>query len=164
MSFIPRVTGTTRERVVREFDELGPQTCLAEIRGALMEDNPEVLDMMSKCARDVGPAEHVMVGFAMFYRLLHAEALIHDRSRWGRLLPRVAPETRALIVEEIDEHGPDRFTLMASDQMLADNPELMHMADLFASRHGSYLPIMQGFCLVYRSIALQSAQERQMFN
>jgi hypothetical protein len=160
MSFIPRVSELTRERISREFDDLGPFACLAWMTNTLEEQNPEVLDMMSKCARDVGNQERIMVGFAMFYRLLLAEALVYDKVLGGWLLPRVTPQTRALIVAEIEQQSADRFTLSACDQLEMDNPELLQMADGFASRHPPYLAIMQGFCLVYRSIAVQSTLER----
>ncbi|MDB5542519.1 MAG: hypothetical protein JWQ89_4246 [Devosia sp.] len=164
MSFIPRVSELTRERISREFDDLGPVSCLAWVRRTLKAENPEVLDMMSKCARDVGNSERIMVGFAMFYRLLVAEALAFDKTLGNLLLPRVSAETRAIIVGEIEEHSADGFTLAACDQLQEDNPELLHMADGFASRYPAYLAIMQGFCLVYRSIALQSTLERRSFH
>ena len=162
MSFIPRVRELTRERISREFDDLGPLACLTWMTRTLEEQNPEVLDMMSKCARDVGDQERIMVGFAMFYRLLLAEASVLEKVLGGSLLPRVTPETRALIVKEIEEESADRFTLSACDQLASDNPELLQMADGFASRHSPYLAIMQGFCLVYRSIAVQSKLERRL--
>jgi hypothetical protein len=153
MTFIPRVSALTRERVAREFDDLGPRVCLAEITGILSDENPEILDMMSRCAGDIRGS--MMTGFAMFYRLLLAETRLAHRMA----LPRVTPETRARIVEEISENGEDQFTLAALDQLQRDNPELLQMAENFASRHADYLAIMQGFCLIYRTLRLQSNLE-----
>lgn len=74
MNLLPRVTETTRERVTQEFDNLGPELCLARISGEMERSNPELLDMARRCARDVTPEgtdpEKILVGFAMFYRLL----------------------------------------------------------------------------------------------
>ena len=156
-TFVPRVSDLTRERISREFDDLGPQACLVEIAGVLSKENPEILDIMERCAEDVrGSRTSVMTGFAMFYRLLIAEA----RLAQGLVLPRVTAETRARIVEEITERGEDPFTLAACDQLGKDNPELLRMAEGFASRQTDYLAIMQGFCLVYGTLALQSKLER----
>ena len=155
-TFVPRVSELTRERISREFDEFGPRACRAEVTGLLADENPEILDMMTRCAEDIGTTPDVMMGFAMFYRLLMAEA----RMAPGLVLPRVTAETRALMVEEITELGEDQFTLAACDQLGKDNPELLRMAESFASRHTDYLGIMQGFCLVYGTLALQSKLER----
>ncbi len=77
MNLLPRVTETTRERVTQEFDNLGPELCLARISGEMERSNPELLDMARRCARDVTPEgtdpEKILVGFAMFYRLLLAQ-------------------------------------------------------------------------------------------
>lgn len=162
MSYIPRVSELTLERVSREFDDLGPAACVAEMTELLAKQNPELLDMMSRCALDATRPDRVMVGFAMFYRLMLAEARVHDRTSDGGMLPRVSADTREHIVSEIDEEGPDQFTLRACNQLHEDNPALLEMAHNFAERHArGYLPIMQGFCLVYRSIVLQSAVERR---
>src|SRR5688572_98814 len=56
MSWLPRVGERTRERVSREFDNLGPDACIAEILDELRRSNPEVLDMASRCAADLGDA------------------------------------------------------------------------------------------------------------
>src|SRR5687768_1756553 len=70
MSMIPRVTAATREKVSREFDDLGPAASTAEVVQLLERSNPELLDMISRSARDIGHTTKTMVGFAMFYRLL----------------------------------------------------------------------------------------------
>ena len=155
-TFVPRVSDLTRERISREFDDLGPQACLVEIAGVLSKENPEILDIMERCAEDVrGSRTSVMTGFAMFYRLLVAEA----RLVRGLALPRVTAETRAQIVDEITKYGESQFTLAACDQLQRDNPELLQMAEMFASRHQDYLAMMQGFCLVYRTLTRQSTLE-----
>lgn len=99
-----------------------------------------------------------MVGFAMFYRLLLAEL---PAKVSGRLpLPQVATETREHIVSEIEEHGSDQFNLSACDQLEEEYPSLLEMAHHFLEQDAQgYLPMMQGYCLVYRSIALQSERD-----
>ncbi len=156
ITFVPRVSELTHERVSREFDDFGPAACRAEVSALLADENPEILDMMTRCANDLSTATmDVMTGFAMFYRLLIAEA----RASLGFRLPRVTAETRARIVEELSELGEDQFTLAACDQLGKDNPELLRMAEGFASRRTNYLAIMQGFCLIYGTLALQSKLE-----
>ena len=156
-SFIPRVSELTRERISREFDEFGPRACRDEIAALLADENPEILDMMTRCADDISTSTTgVMTGFAMFYRLLTAEA----RTTQGLVLPRVTAETRARIVDEITELGEDQFTLSACDQLRMENPELLLMAEGMATRHTNYLAIMQGFCLLYGTLALQQKLER----
>jgi len=77
MSALPRVVEATRERVSREFDSLGPEVCVAQISAEMTRNNPELLDMARRCARDVTPAggdpARIMIGFVMFYRLLLAQ-------------------------------------------------------------------------------------------
>ena len=81
MSTLPRVTPLTRERVAREFDDRGPEVCRTEIALDLEANNPEILDMATRCARDVGEFTRVMTGFCMFYRLLTHEARAAARVR-----------------------------------------------------------------------------------
>lgn len=54
MSTLPRVAESTRERVAREFDDLGPDACIAEITAHLRESNPEWLYTAARYARDFG--------------------------------------------------------------------------------------------------------------
>ena len=75
LSVLPRVTERTRERVAREFDDLGPDVCMNSIMRDLQRHNPELLDMASKWANDVGAADRIITAFGMFYRLLSAEML-----------------------------------------------------------------------------------------
>lgn len=154
MSSLPRVTEATRERISREFDNLGPDACVSEISDAMRRHNPELLDMAQRCAADLGPAEEPMVGLAMFYRLLAAEAGAQ------LALPRVSGETRDAIVREIEEKGPEGFTSSALEAMERANPELLQMAHRFASRLRSYLGMMQGFALLYAALAAQAAADR----
>ena len=157
MSLLPRVTEKARELVAREFDARGPDVCMAEIIGHLELHNPELLDMAAKWAGDLGNPEKAMLGFGMFYRLL-----MPAPPGIGVLtpLPRVSEETRARLVKEIDEKGAEEFTLDAVAELEARNPELLQMAHNFASGLGDYLPAMQGFALLYTSLAFQSAAER----
>ena len=74
MSSLPRVAGLTRERIAREFDDRGPDVCRTEIILDLEANNPELLDVAARCARDVGDFARIMTGFCLFYRLLTAEA------------------------------------------------------------------------------------------
>jgi hypothetical protein len=148
------VTAATRERISREFDNLGPDACVTDIAAAMQRHNPELLDMAQRCAADVGAAQESMVGLAMFYRLLVAEAAAE------LALPRVSPATRQTIVREIDDKGAEGFTFEAIDEMERANPELLQMAHGFASRQRSYLGMMQGFALIYAALSAQSAADR----
>ncbi|MGZ3284806.1 MAG: hypothetical protein ACXU9A_19325 [Xanthobacteraceae bacterium] len=148
------MTEVTRERVSREFDNLGPDACVTDIAAAMRRHNPELLDMAQRCAADLGAAQEPMVGLAMFYRLLVAEAAPE------LALPRVSRATRDAIVREIDDKGAEGFTFEALDEMERANPELLQMAHGFASRQRSYLGMMQGFALIYATLSAQSAADR----
>jgi hypothetical protein len=130
---------------------------MAEIIEHLKEHNPELLDMAAKCAADLGNPAKAMLGFGMFYRLL-----IQASAGLGALtpLPRVNEETRALLVAEIDEKGPEDFTAETITELEESNPELLQMAHNCASGLGNYLYGMQGFALLYKSLVLQSTAER----
>lgn len=145
---------STRERISREFDNLGPDACVTEIAAAMRSHNPELLDMAQRCAADLRAAHEPMIGLAMFYRLLVAEA------RAELALPRVSPATRDAIVREIEKKGTEGFTFDALDEMERANPELLQMAHGFASRQRSYLGMMQGFALIYAALAAQTAADR----
>src|SRR4051812_41970064 len=117
MSWLPRVVEHTRERVSREFDSLGPDACVFEISENLRANNPELLDIAMKCARDVGDPAGVMVGFGMFYRLLLAQssAALSPAAQPGEArtldaLPRVTSQTRALVLKHIERRGGDGVT------------------------------------------------------
>jgi hypothetical protein len=76
------------------------------------------------------------------------------------LPPRVTPDTRDLIVKQIDQKGTEAFTMECIDDLEATNPELLQMAHNFASRHRDYLGVMQGFALLYKSLVLQTSADR----
>lgn len=134
---------------------------MAEIVQQLRSENPELLEMASKCAADVGDSSRIMTGFGMFYRLLTVESLPPAGSE-TRLnpLPRVAPETRDFLVQRIDEMGTQAFTMESIDELERSNPELLQMAHHFASRQADYLGVMQGFGLLYQSLLVQTAADR----
>src|ERR1700733_15234821 len=112
MSALPRVAESTREQITREFDDAGPDACIAGISAHLREHNPEWLHMAAKCAGDVGDPQRIMGGFCMFYRLLIAQAapsrpmaIESDASAELNPLPRVTMATRTAIVDKIDQSG-----------------------------------------------------------
>jgi hypothetical protein len=171
MSSLPCVAALTRERVAREFDDRGPEVCRTEITLDLEANNPELLDMAARCARDVGNFARVMTWFCMFYRVLSAQA----RAGFGApssdpaeqqlrqqpsLLPRVSAETRAAIVKRIDTVGSHEFTREAVAELEQNNPELLIMSHNFAQDHEDYSGVMQGFALLYASLSAEAAQER----
>jgi hypothetical protein len=160
MSYLPRVTAATRERVFREFDDDGPEVCLMEITRELELHNPELLDMITRCASDVGPHGRIMWGFGMFYRLLALQASPGAPTSHLNPLPHVTAETRDQIINMIDARGTEAFTTEAIDELTEQNPELLQMAHGFASRRADYLGVMQGFALLYRSLSLQAARDR----
>lgn len=160
MSFLPHVSERTCEMVAREFDDLGPEACMTQIVDVMRRDNPELLQMAQKCAADVGDATRVMAGFGMFYRALAVEASVALGREALSALPRVAPETREKIVQEIDEHGAEAFTSRSMDSLETSNPELLQMAHQVAARHQDYLGVMQGFALMHQSLVIQSGADR----
>ena len=115
--------------------------------------------MANRCAADVGDAPKAMLGFGMFYRLLVAQAIGGDQLLMSPL-PRITPDTRDIIVTEIDEKGPDAFTFEAVEDLERNNPELLQMAHNFALRQSDYVGVMQGFALLYKSLVLEASRER----
>ena len=171
MSALPRVGSLTRERVAREFDDRGPEVCRTEIIHELDADNPEVLDMARRCARDVGEFSRIMTGFCMFYRLLSAEAQaavgtsreLRDSqtdSPLRSLVPRVSAGTRELIVRRIDSVGSRDFTRETIAEVERNNPELLMMWHNFAENQSDYGGVIQGFALLYACLAAEAAQTR----
>ncbi|TFZ55227.1 hypothetical protein E4V01_23280 [Methylorubrum sp. Q1] len=159
MQFLPRVVMSTSERVHREFDDRGPEACIDSLTQDLKRNNPEILDMVARCATDLGKPSKILLGFGLFYRALAAEC----GAEFGTLLhplPRVSPETRDRLVREIDETGTETFTVACIHDLEANNPELLHLAHSFASAHGDYLGVMQAFALVYRALAVEAMRER----
>jgi hypothetical protein len=171
VSSLPRVTEETRERISREFDSLGPRACVAEVTESLRLGNPEVLDMATRCASDIGDRDSIMEGFAMLYRLLGAQAAValarlQHPSGALRLdpLPRVTAGTRQSVLRQIDEKGAEAFTHDALGEMERDNPELLQMVHHFAVRQKSYLAVMQGLALVYACLAAQAAADHATYH
>jgi hypothetical protein len=160
VSHLSLVTPLTRERIAREFDDRGPEACMAEIVEDLRLNNPELLDMASKCARDLGYSQKIMLGFGMFYRLMLAPAVPAAERSMLSPLPRVTPETRDMIVRQIDIKGTEAFTLEIIEDLRGNNPELLTMAHDFAERQVDYLRVMQGLALFYKSLVDQSAADR----
>jgi hypothetical protein len=167
MSTLPRVAEFTREQIAREFDDLGPDACIAEISAHLRDNNPEWLYMAVNCADDVGDPQRIMGGFCMFYRLLIAQAapghpMTIESGAPAALnpLPRVSAATRAAIVVAIDKSGSETFINDALEELEGDNPELLQMAHHFASAYENYLGVMQGFALLYIALVLQSSADR----
>jgi hypothetical protein len=167
MSLLPRVASQTRETVAREFDDRGPDVCRAEIIVDLEANNPELLDIAGRCARDVGEPERIMTGFCMFYRLLTIAARTPGGEPSGRgaeqhvnLLPRVSVATRTDVVRTIDAMGSQNFTRQAFDELEANNPELLVMAHNFAENEADYGGVMQGFALIYGCLLAEAAKER----
>ena len=167
MSVLPRVEESTREQITREFDDVGPDACIAEISAHLRENNPEWLYMAAKCAGDVGDPPQIMTGFCMFYRLLIAQAapshpITMESGAPAELdpLPRVTVATRAAIVAKIDQSGSEAFIREALQELEGGNPELLQMAHYFASAHDNYLGVMQGFALLYTALHIQAEADR----
>jgi hypothetical protein len=158
---LPFVTNLTRERTARELDGRGPASCMMETLDELRETNPEVLDMASKCAASFGArSESVLLELVIFYRLLRSEYKAMDpRLRRLAPFPRVTPRTRDRLVELIDDEGLEAFTLRTIEDLEQHNPELLQMAHDSASRFGDYLPVMQGFALIYKALAEQAATD-----
>lgn len=159
MSSISVVTPLTRERIAREFDDRGPEACVVEVLADMQQNNPELLDIARKCASSLANNRRLMVGFGMFYRLLLAPAAPTAGKNLLHPLPRVAPGTRDLLVKQIDESGTEAFTLSVIEELERSNPELLQMAHNFASRQPEYLPVMQGFALLYRALTEQTAAD-----
>lgn len=163
---MPCVAGLTRERVAREFDDRGPEVCRTEIILELQADNPELLDMATRCARDVGDATRIMTGFCLFYRLLTAQARatagvsqVGPAQRQLPVLPHVSAATRAAIVKQISALGSQEFTSKAMDELERNNPELLLMAHHFAESQTDYLGVMQGFALLFACLSAEAARE-----
>jgi hypothetical protein len=164
MTSLPRVTEYTRERVAREFDDLGPAACVAEIAEDLKNNNPELLDIARKCAADVGEPARVMAGFCMFYRLLTTQSM-QDLSApqsgpFLSPLPRVTRATRDRVAAEIDARGAEAFTMHYIDALEQHNPALLQMAHNFASRESNYVGVMEGIALTWAALLAQTSVDR----
>jgi hypothetical protein len=155
MSVLPRVTEFTREQISREFDDLGPDVCLAEIKADLQRHNPELLDMASRWARDGGETAGRMTAFGMFYRLLTAQAEAPLRAAALNPLPRVSAEVRDSLADRIGRRGAEVFVAQAIAHLEDANPELLQMAHGYASRSADYAGAMEGFALLHEALLVQ---------
>lgn len=163
MSLLPRVAERTRETVAREFDDHGPQHCVAEIMADLDSNNPELLDIARRCAHELGDSQRVIEGFCMFYRLLTLQAAQEAAAATSsgiNVLPRVTSQTRDQVARQIDEQTTETFTSNYIAELERDNPELLQMAHRFATRHAQYLQIMQGIALWWACLVAQLRQDR----
>jgi hypothetical protein len=153
------VTNLTREKIARELDTRGPESCMEETLQELSENNPEVLDMATRCAASFGDRyQKIMLELCIFYRLLVAEFKAIDPAlRLLNPFPRVTRQTRNELVRQIDEQGLEAFTTNATKHLAQYNPELLQMAHNSAERHKSYLPMIQGFALLYQALVEQAA-------
>jgi hypothetical protein len=88
----------------------------------------------------------------MFYRLLIAPSAPAGGMPAVSPLPCVTPETRDLMVSQIDRDGHEAFTMRIIGDLERNNPELLQMAHNFASKQRDYLGAMQGLALFYKSI------------
>ena len=161
MSVLPCVTEPTRERICREFDDLGPEVCMVDIRRDLDRHNPELLDIAIKRAREGKDSERLLTAFGMFYRILAAQALAPLESRALSPLPRVSSATRDAIVARLDRIGDEEFSREAINNLEAANPELLQMAHNFASERGDYAQTMQGFALLHEMLLAQWKSDRR---
>lgn len=158
---LPLVTTHTREKTARELDDRGPDSCMLETLHELRDTNPEVLDMAEKCAASFGSrTKDIFLELLIFYRLLLAEYKAMDpRLRLLASFPRVSRQTRDRLLEQIDSTGEHAFTSKAIEDLEKSNPELLLMAHNSATRCGEYLPMMQGFALIYRALSEQAAAD-----
>jgi hypothetical protein len=152
VNLISPITPTTRERIAREFDDRGPEACVAEVIEDLKRNNPELLGIACRCAASLGDRPKIMLGFSMFYRLLIAPSAPAGGISVLSPLPCITPETCDLMVRQIDRVGHEAFTMQIIEDLELNNPELLQMAHNFASKQRDYLGAMQGLALFYRSI------------
>ena len=157
MSLIAPLAEATRERIAREFDDRGPSACMAEILTDLKRNNPELLDIASRCAESLGDAGRIMQAFGMFYRLMIDPWPPSGHPLGLSPLPRVTPDTRGTLVEEIDREGPEAFTLRTVSDLERGNPELLRALHAIASATRHPLGVTQGLALFYRAVIVQAA-------
>ena len=151
MATLPLVSERHWERVARDFDDVGPEACVAEIVEELRAENPHYLAIARRCARDAGDEAGAFTGFATFYRILGLDA----RER-GRAVPRITAQTLDVIDTLIEEFGEEQLMVLATEMLCEENPSLAQMADSFASRQQDYLTVMQGFVLLYKCLSVQA--------
>ena len=160
MSLLPQVTERTREKISREFDDLGPDACMADITDELRRHNPELLDMAVRWAATGDETVSHMRAFGIFYRVLALEAAAPQGPGALSPLPRISPAIRQAIVEEIDRAGDEAFTREAINNLEELNPELLQMAHFYAAQRADYGRIMQGFALFHQALLIQYRSDR----
>lgn len=158
---LPRVTTLTREKIARELDERGPESCLAEAVRELADHNPEILDIATKCARSFGDRyAKAMLELCVFFRLLFVEFRNMDPAlRLLNPFPRLTAQTRDKLVQQIEEHGIEAFTARTIEHLALYNAELLEMAHNAAERKDGYVRLMHGFALLYRALEEQCAAD-----
>jgi hypothetical protein len=152
---LPRVSAETRERLSKEFDDYGPVMRAGRTLDLIQRENPELLEMATRWARDIGDSERMMQGFAMFYGLLRDAAGRRVEGGARDVLPRVSGETRDALVRLIDTRGSEAFVMEAVDHLERYNPELLQATHRVASQHPDYLAVIQGFALFYMALLVQ---------
>ncbi len=151
MPTVPLVSEHHWERVARDFDDVGPEACVAEIVDELRADNPHYLAIARRCARDAADAPGTFTGFAKFYRVLTLGA----RER-GSGVPRIAPQTLDVIDTLVSEFGEAQFVALATETLCTENAWLAAMAHGFASRKPDYPMVMKGFAVLYNCLSVQA--------
>lgn len=164
LTFFSPISGSTREHIAREFDERGPDICLAEVVEDLQRNNPQLLRIARRCAASLDDRPRVMLGFAMFYRLLIAPAAPVVGRPGVSPLPCVTPETCDVVIDEIDRDGTEVFTMRIIEDLENNNPELLQMAHSFASGQRDYLGAIQGLALFYKSIVEEGRAMRSRWH
>ena len=150
MTTLPLVSERHWERVARDFDDVGPQACIAEIVEQLRAQNPHYLAIAQRSAADAGDEASAFTGFAQFYRILDLDA--RDR---GGAVPRITAQTLDVIDALVEEFGEEQFIVLATEMLCEENPFLSQMAHSFASRR-DYLTVMKGFVLLYKCLSVQA--------
>ena len=164
MSLTTPLAEATRERIAREFDDRGPDACMAEVIIDLERNNPELLDIAVRCSESLGNSDRIMQSFGMFYRLMIDPWLPADDPLALSPLPRVTAQTRDRLVEEIDRMGAEAFTLDIVAELERSNSELLRALHAIASATGNPLGMTQGLALFYRAVATQAAGGRRVLH
>ena len=151
MATLPLVSQRHWERVSRDFDDVGPDACVAEIVEVLSGENPHYLAIARRCARDSADEARAFTGFAKFYRILALDA-----REQGVAVPRITAQTLDVIDTLIEEFGEERFIVLATEMLCEENPILAQMSESFASRQQDFLTVMQGFVLLYKCLSVQA--------
>lgn len=163
MSSLPRITERICEQVAREFDDLGPDACMAVVTQDLRRNNPALLDMACGWANDVREPIRMLLGFGRFYRLLMAQTPSSETAGLSAL-PCVSAETARQVAEQLHRQGSEAFTAQSLARMERDNPALLRMAKACIAENDDHLQVMQGFAFFYRTLEEQSAADRRRLN